>query len=349
MSADLSTIEGEYLGDILDQPRALDSTVNKLEASKELRQLASGLQKNRFNAIVLTGMGSSFHALHPLNLELIQAGFHTLMVETSELVHYQARLFDRKNLIVAVSQSGRSAEVIRLLRSNRGRSSIVGVTNTADSPLARSAAASVVTDAGKEFSVSCKTYVASLLALRWLADVMCGRDPARIRRDLKGAAANAKQYLATWKAHVEQLGERLRDIRYLFLVGRGSSLAAVGTGALIIKEADHFAAEGMSCAAFRHGPFEMVGKDMFVTLFAGENRTRELNRGLFLDIRDRQGETEWIGEDSDFAPLILPSAPRSLTPLLEILPVQMITLALAAQVGREPGRFTFCSKVTTKE
>jgi glutamine---fructose-6-phosphate transaminase (isomerizing) len=349
VSGDFSIIEGEYLRDILDQPRALESTFSKLEASKELLRLANRLQKGSFKSIVLTGMGSSFHALHPLHLELIQAGFHSVMVESSELIHYQAALFDRKNLIVAVSQSGRSAEVVRLLKSNRGRSAIIGVTNTPGSPLAKNAAASVVTDAGVEFSVSCKTYLASLLALRWLAEVMCGRDLGRPRRDLKGASACAQDYLANWKSHVEQLGERLRSIRQLFLVGRGSSLATVGTGALIVKEADHFPAEGMSSAAFRHGPFEMVGDETFVAVLAGENKTRELNRSLFQDIRERQGATEWIGEDSDFAPFVLPKAPRSVMPVLEILPVQMITLALATLVGREAGRFTFCSKVTTEE
>ena len=349
MPSDFSIIEGEYLRDILDQPRALDSTFNKLETSKELVQLATRLRKGAFKSIVLTGMGSSFHALHPLNLELIDSGFHSVMVESSELIHYQAPLFDRKSLIVAVSQSGRSAEVVRLLKSNRGRSAIIGVTNTPGSPLAKNAAASVVTDAGKEFSVSCKTYLASLLALRWLAEVMCGGDLGRIRRDLRTASASVGEYLSGWKTHVQQLGERLSKIQRLFLVGRGPSLAAVGTGSLIVKEADHFPAEGLSSASFRHGPFEMVGSDTFVGVFAGDKKTRELNRGLFEDIRERNGETEWIGEDSDFAPCTLPGAPPSVMPILEILPAQMITLALAALVGREAGRFTFCSKVTTKE
>jgi glutamine---fructose-6-phosphate transaminase (isomerizing) len=349
VSGDLSVIEGEYLRDILDQPRALDSTLNKLQASKELRQLASRLQKRSFKSIVLTGMGSSFHALHPLHLELIESGFHSVMVESSELIHYQAGLFDRKNLIVAVSQSGRSAEVVRLLKTNRGRSTIIGVTNTPESPLAKNAAASVVTDAGEEFSVSCKTYVASLLGLWWLAQILCGHDLGRFQRELKNVSLYTQEYLAAWKIHVQQLGDRLRNIRQLFLVGRGSSLAAVGTGSLIVKEADHFPAEGMSSAAFRHGPFEMVGSETFVGVFAGEKKTRELNRALFQDIRQRQGATEWIGEDSDFAPFLLPKVPRSLMPVLEILPVQMITLALAALLGREAGRFTFCSKVTTEE
>jgi len=349
MAGDLNIIEGEYLRDILDQPSAIDATVTELQIPKTLDQVASRIRKGKFRTIVLTGMGSSLHALHPLNLELIKAGVAAVMVETSELLHHQARLFDPKNLIVAVSQSGQSAEVVRLLQMNRGRSAVIGVTNTPESALGKRADACVVTCAGKEFSVSCKTYVSTLVALNWLADVICGRDLRRTRRELASAAPAFKNYLQDWKKYVEILADRLAGMRQLFLVGRGPSLAAVGTGALIVKEADHFPAEGMSSAAFRHGPFEMIKDQTFVGVFAGSRKTYKLNRTLFEDIRSREGEAEWIGADSEFPAFRLPKAPESIVPVLEILPVQMVTLALAARVGREAGRFSFCSKVTTTE
>jgi len=349
MSGSLNIIEGQYLRDILDQPSAIEATVVGLEVPKTLDQLASRIRKGKFRSIVLTGMGSSFHALHPLNLELIEAGVAAVMVETSELLHYQARLFDPKNLIVAVSQSGQSAEVVRLLQMNRGRSAIIGVTNTPQSALGKRATACVVTCAGKEFSVSCKTYVSTLIALHWLADVICERDLRRTRRALASVAPVMKSYLQDWKKYVEDLAHRLAGMRQLFLVGRGPSLAAVDTGALIVKEADHFPAEGMSSAAFRHGPFEMIKDPTFVGVFAGRRKTYKLNRTLFEDIRSREGEAEWIGADSEFPAFRLPKAQESILPVLEILPAQMLTLALAALAGREAGRFSFCSKVTTTE
>jgi len=170
---DFSIIEGPYLRDLLDQPRAIDETLAGLEVSESLRRLAARLQAGRFKTLVLTGMGSSFHALHPLNIELINHGFTTMMVETSELLHYRSRLFDPKTLIVAVSQSGQSAEVVRLLEINRGKSSVIAISNTTDSPLAAQADATVLSHAGQEFSVSCKTYLTALMALHWLGDVMC--------------------------------------------------------------------------------------------------------------------------------------------------------------------------------
>lgn len=349
MLSDLSLIEGKYLRDILDQPRALEETLAGLEATRDLHTLATRLQKGKFRTVVLTGMGSSFHALHPLQIELINHGLMAIMIETSELVHYKSRLFESKTLIVAVSQSGQSAEVVRLLKINGGKSAVIAITNTADSPLARQASAAILTQAGREFSVSCKTYVTALMALKWLGAVFCERDLRRTRRDLKHASPAVESYLNEWKAHVRCLVGVLNGIRHLFLVGRGSSLAAVGTGALIVKESDHFHAEGMSSAAFRHGPFEMLSQETFVLVFSGDGKTRDLNRGLVQDIREQQGRAELVSEDTTCPPCALPAAPRCTEPILEMMPVQMITLALAAQVGREPGRFELATKVTTKE
>ena len=349
MLSSFSIIEGEYLRDILDQPRALEQTLVGLEVTKPLRDLASRIQKGKFHSVVLTGMGASFHVLHPLQIELINHGLMAIMIETSELVHYKSRLFDSRTLIVAVSQSGQSAEVVRLLQINDGKSAILAITNTPESPLAKQANATILTRAGREFSVSCKTYVTALMALNWLGDLICERDLQRTCYGLKHAGPAAESYLSAWRAHVDSLAETLSGIRHLFLVGRGSSLAAAGTGALIVKESDHFHAEGMSSAAFRHGPFEMLSQEAFVLVFSGERKTRELNTRLLEDIREQQGRAEVVSEDARYGPCELPAAPQNIHPILEILPVQMITLALAAQVGREPGRFELATKVTTKE
>lgn len=349
MRVDLSVIEGEYLQDLLDQPGAMESTLETLDVSKPLAELAHQLQNGSFQRIVLTGMGSSFHALHPLNLQLIDHGFTAIMVETSELIHYKTRFFDPNTLIIAVSQSGQSAELVRLAEVNRNGSAVIAVTNTPDSTLARQATAAVFTQAGREFSVSCKTYVTALLALKWLGDTLSARDPKRSRRELSSAVPAMAGYLADWKHHVVRLAKSLEGIRQLFLVGRGASLAAVGTGALIVKESDHFHAEGMSSAAFRHGPFEMLSEETFVVVFSGDDKTRDLNLRLLADIQQGGGRAELVGENSALECFRLQDHKSSIRPILEILPVQMMTLALAALAEREPGKFELARKVTTTE
>ena len=223
------------------------------------------------------------------------------------------------------------------------------MTNTPDSPLARRADATLLTAAGPEFSVSCKTYTTALMALTWLGAILCKKDLGRTRRDLGKVVPAFSRYLSGWENHVQDLCPRFAGVDNLFLVGRGASLAAAATGGLIIKESDHLHAEGMSSAAFRHGPFEMVEPTTAVVIFAGDATTGKLNRNLARDITRKGGRAELVSEQADVGTLRLPTVPGGLRPLAEILPVHMLTLALGALAGREPGRFSFVSKITTDE
>jgi len=137
-------------------------------------------------------------------------------------------------------------------------------------------------------------------------------------------------------------------VRDVFLVGRGESLAAAQTGALTIKESAHFHAEGMSSAALRHGPFEMLKEGIFVGVFAGDAKTRELNERLVKDINGTAARAVLFAEDAQGV-CRLPRVPDALRTIEEVLPVQMMMLALAALAGREAGKFERATKVTAEE
>lgn len=344
MSVDLSILEGAYLRDLLAQPRALADTIATFRSLGRLPPRVAACER-----IVLTGMGSSLHALHPLQLRLNAAGRTALIVETAELVHAQSALLDARTLVVAVSQSGRSAEIVQLLTLTGSLASgpaVIGVTNTADSPLATRTDFVVPLRAGPEHSVSCKTYLATLAALEWLGGALCGDDSSAVSADLASAPSATAAYLAAWRDHVAALAADFSDLRHLFLTGRGTSLAAVGTGALIIKESVRIHAEGMSSPAFRHGPLEMVGPGLYCLVFAGDAATAGLNALLVRDIRAAGGCAILVSGDAAPGPFRLPPMPARLLSAAEILPVQMLSLALAALAGREPGRFERATKIT---
>jgi glucosamine--fructose-6-phosphate aminotransferase (isomerizing) len=281
-------------------------------------------------------------------MELAASGWTPLMVETSELIHYYPELLRPSTLVVAVSQSGKSAETLRLLEMNRGRAKVIGVTNWADSPLAREADFAVLTAAGDEYSVSCKTYVTAQMALRMLGAVLSGGDAAGRLQEMETAANVFREYLGGWRSHVGELVQMLRGVRDVFLVGRGESLATALTGALTIKESAHFHAEGMSSAAFRHGPFEMLKQGIFVGVFAGYERTRELNERLVKDVSGTAARAVLFAEDAEGV-CRLPRVPEALRTMVEVLPVQMMTLALAALGNREAGKFERATKITAVE
>jgi glucosamine--fructose-6-phosphate aminotransferase (isomerizing) len=207
----------------------------------------------------------------------------------------------------------------------------------------------VMTRAGEEATVSCKTYVTALLALKWIADVLTGTDQAQSKDEMAAAAPAVAAYLRSWRDHVRDAAAELAGVRRFFMLGRGSSLATAWIAGLTTKESAHFHAEGMSAAAFRHGPFEMLDDGLYALVFEGDPATSPLNRALVRDIRNAGARAALAGETEE-APLFrLPHVPASLRPIVEVLPVQMMTLALAAMSGREAGKFERAAKVTDTE
>ncbi len=343
-----SFIQGRYFHDLMSQPDALQRTLDWLQAPSRWRDAQALARSRAWKRVVLTGMGSSFHALHPLNLSLIGAGFTPVMMETSELIHHGMPLCDADTLVVAVSQSGGSAEILRYLELNE-HATVLAVTNTADGRLAQKADYALLTQAGVEFSVSCKTYVCAQLALQWLSSLLTGAPQADLPRRLAPLADLVAAYLRNWPSHTDALARWLTGVSHLFLVGRGASLAAVGTGALIIKESARMHAEGLSSAAFRHGPLEMMRADMCVAIFAGAPGTRALNMRLAQELRGRGTLCDVIGVSAEHPSLRLPETDVLAAPILEILPAQMMSLALASLAGREAGVFEAARKITDTE
>jgi len=331
-------IEGGYFRDILAQPPALDDTLAGLDRAV-LHDLAKRWSEGRFDRAVLTGMGGSYWALYPLHLALLKEGRNAVLAETSELIYSLTGLLNSRTLLIVCSQSGRSAETVRLLEGKPADCYTLAVTNTPDSPLAARAHCVVLTRAGEEFTVSSKTYVTALMALKWVGDALEGIGAAQSRDELAPAAPAVAEYLREWRSHVARAEAELTGVRDVFVLGRGASLAAAGTAGLIIKESTHRHGEGMSAAAFRHGPWEMMHQGLYALVLAGDD-PGGLAQRLVRDIIDAGGRA---------ALFLGPRVAASVRPILEILPVEMLTLALASLDGREAGRFVRATKVTTTE
>lgn len=344
-----------YVRDILDQPKALRDTVQGLRKQLLPDSISVRLGRGEYRRVVLTGMGSSFYAFHPLHQAMVWRGMDAQMVETSELLYALHGLLRPDTLVIAASQSGQSPEAVALVEQKNqaerkgARFTLVGVSNTAGSPLAEGSDACVLTRAGAEEGVSCKTYLATLVALAWLEPLLFNEPTAAVLNDLENASGPVERYLAGWQSHVAELKTRLKDVQDVFVVGRGPSLAAAGMGGLTIKESTHAHGEGMSSAAFRHGPLEMVSPQTFTLVFAGSGPALALNRRLYQDILGAGGRAGLVVDGAPEAVFRLAPSPERIRPLLEILPVQMLTLALADLRGHAAGQFSHITKVTATE
>lgn len=343
-------VEGPYLGDILDQPQALLDTLHQFQMRADLESGIRCMREIPHRRVVLTGMGSSLHSLYPTELKLTACGENVVRVEAAELIYSMPTLLERDSIIVTVSQSGKSAEIVQLLNRNAGRATIIGVTNTESSPLAERSDFVALTHCGDEFSVSTKTYIGTLAALELFSAAWSGEAiESHLTRLEMIRETFVRPYLQSWRSHATSLAGEMTGITRVFYVGRGTSLATCGTAALTTKESTRFSSEAMSSAAFRHGPMEVIAPDTMVFVFEGDTVMRALNQKLVCDIRSWGGRAELVGPDAELDALQIPDLPGEILPLVEILPVQMLTLALAAIAGREAGRFAFASKVTVEE
>jgi glucosamine--fructose-6-phosphate aminotransferase (isomerizing) len=280
-----------------------------------------------------------------------------MWVDTAELIHHMPGLVTPGTLLWLFSQSGKSAEIISALDFDRiGRpAALIASVNDLESPLAEAAAsfegpsAYIPIHAEVEKTVSTRTYTNTLAIGQLGALALLGRDVEAARASLLQTSHIMQKYLSTWEDRVQELGEKIGFPRRLAILGRGFSMAAVYTGTLILGEAAKFIATPYQAAEFRHGPLELANPDLTVLLFAGPAETQDLNRRLLNELRSYQVNAYWIGADSQEWQIDLPEVPAIGKPLMEILPIQLLSIHLAHQIDVEPGKFFHSGKITLSE
>jgi glucosamine--fructose-6-phosphate aminotransferase (isomerizing) len=335
-----------YILDILSQPDALKTALEQFDPAP-LAPLAKAIQNNDFDRIILTGMGGSLYASYPVWLTLAAAGLPALWVDTAELIHHTPGLVTAKTLLWMVSQSGKSAEIVSGVGLQPA--ALIATVNDMESPLAKAAKFHVPIHAGAEHTVSTRTYVNTLAVGQLAALSLLGRDIQSAREELLQTASAMQDYLADWEGHVKEIGKRVGFPKRLATLGRGISLAATYTGALILGEAAKYMVTPYQAGEFRHGPLELATPDLTVLLFEGPQETRDLNLRLLEDLRGYQVNAFWVGPGKNDRQIEFPSVPAIGLPLMEILPLQMLTIHLAEQIGVEPGRFFRTGKITLSE
>jgi glucosamine--fructose-6-phosphate aminotransferase (isomerizing) len=343
-----------FIAEISGQPDAIRRAASAAAAQAgELARLRAEL--GRRPRLVLTGMGSSYDACYPTATSLAERGVLATMVDAAELLHYRLDALDVRTVLVCVSQSGESAETVRVVRELSGRPDrpfVVSVTNGLGSSLARLADLRLDTRGGAEAGPSTITFAATLVLMAAVTRALTGRD-SDLSGDAEEAATAAERLLVDPARSADALAAWLGDRAALALLARGGSRAAAEMGALTLKEAARFPAESLQTAQFRHGPLELAGPELGVVVFACEARTRELDLALAADVAAAGAATLVLSSDGA-APagatgIAVGASAPGLAPAVSIVPVQLLAWALARRRGLEPGTYTVASKVTTNE
>jgi glucosamine--fructose-6-phosphate aminotransferase (isomerizing) len=274
------------------------------------------------------------------------------MVDAAELLHFRLPGVPPEAIVVCVSQSGRSAETLRVaerLAERRPRPLVVSVTNGRANPLAALADVSLDTRAGTETGPSTMTFAGSLVVMAALTAALGGPggDGAA------AAAAALTSLLDDAAATAGDLADRLGGRPSFALLARGGARAAAEMGALTLKEAARVPAEAAQAAQFRHGPLELAGAGLAAIVFATEERTRELDRGLAAELAAAGASVVCVEPGGDpprgCHGIAIGDLEPGVAPAVAIAPAQLVSWELARRGGLDPGAYTLASKVTTRE
>jgi glucosamine--fructose-6-phosphate aminotransferase (isomerizing) len=329
--------------EMAEQPAILEAL---LQRRTQIVDQVRALLPHPLSGIVLVARGSSDHAaVYGRYLFEMASGRPAGLAAPSIQTLYQRKVDFRGYLAVAISQSGRTPEVVTVLRRMRASGArTVAVVNAAGGPLERPADVSINVGAGRERAVpATKSFTATLLALGIIAQAL-GRVPWRA-----GEIASIPETIAALLADGHPLDSVARQIASagkVIVTGRGLMLAAAFETALKIRETSSIFAEAISAADLRHGPIATIGAGFPVLVLSGHGKSAADARQLAAHLRRRGALLATVGVGHR-AMIPLPAhLPEALLPIAAVVRGQQLARLVAQRRGLDADAPAGLRKVT---
>lgn len=301
----------------------------------------------RINRIVIIGCGTSWHA--GLIGEYIIEEFLRIPVEVEYASEFRYRnpVIDKDTLVIAISQSGETADTLAGVRLAKERgSAVLGICNVVGSSIARASDFGLYLHAGHEIGVaSTKAFTSQITVLYLLALYL-----ARVRNvsnllnpgmaePLKAIPGQVKEILGM-EGEIVKLAELYKSSENFLYLGRGYNYPVALEGALKLKEISYIHAEGMPAAEMKHGPIALITKDMPVVFIALQDSAYQKVLGNIKEVQARGGKVIAIGTQGDKSLgnkvdhiFYIPKTLDVLSPILSVLPLQLLAYHIALMRG----------------
>jgi len=337
--------------EILEQPAATQRLLDSAPAA--FAPIAAALRARRPRFAVIAARGTSDNAgIYAQYLLAIRNGLIVALAAPSTITLYGARPNMADALVVGISQSGRSPDIVAVMDEARRQGALtVALTNDADSALAETADHVVDLRAGPELATAAtKTYTTELLAVALLSTAL---DPPSAGEavDLAGLPALISEAL-TAESHARDLAAAQAKRQRAVVLGRGYSYASAREWALKLQEMALVAAMAYSAADFEHGPLALAEPGLPVLAVAPSGPELEAQITLLTSLKDDHDAHVLVISDAPAAReidegLALPDGiPPWLAPIVEIVPAQLYAYHLTVARGLDPEHPRTISKVT---
>lgn len=336
---------GQHMAkEIAEQPAVFTDLYNR---RAEFAAVAEIIRERSPRFVLFAARGSSDHAaIYAKYLTEVLLQLPAGLVSASTTTLYGAEPDLRDVLLVTVSQSGGSPDLLEVTASARRRGALtVAVTNTATSPINAAAELSVDVGAGVEHAVAAtKTYSATLLALYLLVDAARGGD---------GSAAASLGELASAALEAPGIADvvgRYRFVDRVLTTGRGFSYPTALEASLKLAETSYLAARAYSGADLLHGPVAAVDAETAVLAVTSTGKGGDALRDVLEAVHQRGADVTAVGSAADKVAaahrILVPETAEEVAPILEILPIQRLAHGLALARGGDPDNPRGLNKVT---
>ena len=294
--------------------------------------------------VVLTGCGTAYHAcLYGAKLGWPVPATAVVASEFGEM----GNQIDADTVVVAVSQSGETADTLAAVKKAKERGAkVVGITNVPQSGLVAAVDAVVLTRAGAEIAVAAtKSYVTQMLALRGLADGWLGV------ADVKALCDEMTQVKNQWSVPDAVAKSKIENV---FLLAKGADYATCLEGALKIKEVAYLPCETCYAGEIKHGPLACVTKHTLVVAVCTQLRYLEKMRTALSEVRTRGAKVLVVTTDDSLCEegdrcVRLPEVAPDVAPMVAVLPLQYLAYRLAVELGHDPDKPRNLAKSVTVE
>jgi glutamine---fructose-6-phosphate transaminase (isomerizing) len=354
--------------EIHEQPKAVaDTLLDRLEPDGRLSldELRLGEEElTSVEKVFVVACGSSYHAAMVAKYAIEHWTRLPTEVDIASEFRYRDPVLDERTLTVGVSQSGETLDTLQALReARRWGSKVLAVTNVVDSSMAREADGALYTRAGPEVAVaSTKCHLAQIVALELLAlklaQVRGGRAAppvAGVLGAMHGLPGLVAEALAREK-EVATVAAALAGARDYFFLGRGVGYPVALEGALKLKEISYLRAEGYAAGELKHGPIALIVPGTVVVGVATRNRLSEKMLANVAEVASRGATVVLVADDGDEDAasvadhvLWVPPTDPLLSPVVDVVPLQLLAYHLARDLGNDVDRPRNLAKTVTVE
>ena len=356
------------LKEIYEQPEAIANSIRGRlvldEGKAKLGGLESIINITRFiEKAVIVACGTAKHAglVGQLMLEEY-AGLPTAVEYASEF-RYRKPVLDQKTAVIAISQSGETADTLAAVREAREKGALsLGIVNVVGSTIARETEAGVYNHIGPEVSVASTKAFTSQIAILALFTLLFGRQRnislvkgERIARDLQALPGKIRQVLES-EPLIKDIAQKYYQAKHFMFLGRKYNYPTAIEGALKLKEISYIHAEGMPSGEMKHGAIAMIDKDFPSLFIAPTDSVYEKNLSNMAEIKARGGRIIAVttaGNDTlrgiadDI--IYIPATSEMLTPILATIPLQLFAYHMAILNGRDVDKPRNLAKSVTVE